>query len=425
MATEIFKKDLETLEKMIESTKSLQGKIKGINSPMKDFEKATQKIATHTDKTTKSFAKLYSIAKRIGFAGVLGGGGLSVRGIMAQKSIVEAKTLGVSSQQKGALEYAGKQGMANSDFFKSILKNIRESSVSESGFDAFALLGLDALKIRELPALDQLTTTLEAMKNFKGDPIILKNALSEIAGIDYATLKTLDMDKFKKDFKEGLGYYDNSNEKLKVIGESFNRVTANIQLLADKAMTSLAPAFSKVIDNITKGVNAIAQSPSFQKMLDNISKWLENLTAGFDEKVTSAISSIPEILRDMQVVFFRMLSALAEASTWILTGESDTKARKFAENLTKKADLLELDKYKDSLKTTNSPQEFVDSLMGARGIEKKYNLQNSNTDKDIQKNFVRLEPQINLVINNDPTQAQMQKNFTTSLMLGGSNGGNR
>lgn len=425
MATEIFKKDLETLQKLVDNAKDLQKQIKGVNKPMKDFEKTSQKVVTYAEKTTKTFDKLYGIIKRIGLTGLLSGGALTLRGVMAQKSSVEAKTLGITSQQKGALEYAGKQGMASADFFKSVLKTIREASVSESGFDAFALLGLDAFRIRELPALEQLTTTLEALKKFQGDPIILKNALSELTGLDFSTFKTLDLDKFKKDFKEGLGYYDNSNEKLKAVGESFNRVTANVQLLADKVMSALAPAFSRVLDNITKGLNAVAQNPAFQKMMDNLSKWLVSLSQGFDEKITSAINSIPELLRDMQVVFLRILSALAEASTWLLVGESDKRARQFAESATKKADLLELERYKQSLKTTSSPEEFVDSLMGARSIEKKYNLQSSNLDKDIQKNFMKLEPQINVVINNDPTQAQMQKNFTTSIMLGGSNGGDR
>lgn len=428
MATEIFKKDLESLQKLVDNAKILQKQIKGINKPMKDFEKTSQKVVNFAEKTTKAFDKLYGIIKRIGLTGLLSGGGLALRGAMAQKSSVEAKTLGITSQQKGALEYAGKQTMANEGFFKSILSSIKEATQSQSAYDVFGLIGLDKNVVKSKNSLEQLNMVLNAISSSSKQLESvdkLKEVLGELTGLSVSEFKALDLDKFQKTYKEGLGYFDNSNEKLKVIGESFNRVTANIQLLADKVMSALAPAFSRVLDNITKGLNAVAQNPAFQKMMDSLSKWLESLSKGFDEKITSAINSIPEILRDMQVVFLRLLSALAEASTWLLTGESDTRARKFAESATKKADLLELERYKESLKTTASPEEFIDSLMEARNIEKKYNLQSSNLDKDVQKNFLRLEPQINLVINNDPTQAQMQKNFTTSIMLGGSNGGDR
>ena len=58
MATEIFKKDLETLQKLVDDAKILQKQIKGINKPMKDFEKTSQKVVTFAEKTTKTFDKL-------------------------------------------------------------------------------------------------------------------------------------------------------------------------------------------------------------------------------------------------------------------------------------------------------------------------------------------------------------------------------
>lgn len=407
---------------------------KSLNKPMSNFEKTTKSVQRSTQILTKSFEKLFSVVKNIGFASLgtslLTGGALGIRGAQAQKSSVEARTLGVTTQERGALEYAGKQTMADSGFFKDILKNIREASVSEGGFDAFALLGLDALQIRKMPALDALNLVLESAKNFKGDPTILSNALNEIAGVDYQTFKALDVEKFKKFFQEGLTYTDNSAEKLKGVGEAVNRVTQNLQLMMDKVLSSMAPAFEKVLNNITKGLNAIAQNPTFKKMLDDISNWLLNMTKGFDDKVMDLIQSIPQVLRDMQIVFLNILSGLAEASTWILTGEADTKARKFAEATQKKADLLEAEKYRKQALEAKTMKEFDTAWEEGRSLEKKYGIDKEGSSffgQDIQAKIkdLSLQPQINITIQNDPTQAQMQKNFTQSIALGGSNGRGR
>ena len=435
MATEIFKKSLNDLDKIAKHLDSMGKKIdKGLNKPMSNFEKTTKSIEKNSQVLIKSFEKLFSVVKNIGFAslgtGLLSGGALGVRGIQAQKSSVEAKVLGLDTQSKGALEYAGKQTMSDSSFFKDILKNIREASVSDSGFDAFALLGLDALKIRKMPALDALNLVLDSAKSFKGDPTILSNALGELAGIDYQTFQSLDVDKFRKFFEEGLQYTDNSAEKLKGVGESVNRVTQNLQLMADKVLSSLSPAFEKVLNNVSQGLNSIAQNPAFKKMLDNLSEWMQNISKGLDAKVMEIIQSIPEVLRDMQIVFLNILAGLAEASTWILTGEADKKATKFAQVTQKKADLLEAEKYRDQALKAKDEKEFALAWSEGRDLEKKYSIGKESSSffgKDMQDKLkeVNLQPQINITIQNDPTQAQMQKNFTQSISLGGSNGGNR
>ena len=250
---------------------------------------------------------------------------------MAQKSSVEAKTLGITSQEKGALEYAGKQTMANEGFFKSILSSIKEATQSQSAYDVFGLIGLDKNVVKSKNSLEQLNMVLNAISSSSKQLESvdkLKEVLGELTGLSVSEFKALDLDKFQKTYKEGLGYFDNSNEKLKVIGESFNRVTANIQLLADKVMSALAPAFSRVLDNVTKGLNAVAQNPAFQKMMDSLSKWLESLSKGFEDKIESIINLLPDIIRATQIPFYRIKASLSDLSTWWLTGEGDTKALK-------------------------------------------------------------------------------------------------
>lgn len=436
LAKKIFEEELKELDNIAKKLISINTKLEnGLNKPMTKFEKATKAVNRSALTLEKTFSKIFSIVKNIGFASLgataLSGGVLGVRGAYAQKSSIEAKTLGLDAQQKGALEYAGKQTMADSSFFKDILKSIRNASVNQESFDSFAMLGLDPLKMRKAPALEVLNDVLRSAKNFKGDMSLLGKALGELAGIDYNSFKAIDLDKFAKFYKEGLNYNDKSIDKLKNVGEAVNRVTANLQLLADKVLASLSPAFSKVLNNLTKGMNAIANNPAFKSMLDDFSKFLMSATGGFDEKVLEVIKSIPETLRNMQIVFLNILSALAEASTWILTGEADRKARKFAEATQKKADLLEIAKYKEDALRATTKDDFLNNIAQAGLLEKKHGILDTSesiTQKnkgELKAKLESFQPQINITIQNDPTQAQMQKNFTQSITLGGLSVGNR
>lgn len=433
MATEIFKRDLATLEKISEHLKNLGKTIKsGVDKPMRDFEKTTSRISKATDRITNSFDKLFGVVKRIGLASMLTGGALALRGAMAQKQSVESKVLGVSNKQKGALEYAGKQTMGDSDFFKDILSTIKKASVSQEGYDLFANIGLRAQDIRAMKPLEALKTTLDALSKYdkSGKEDLFEDLLGGLTGLSQFQFEAIDFKKFNESFKEGLGYYDESNEKLKGVGESLNRVTANFQLLIDKTLSSLAPSFEKVLNNISRGMNAIAQNPAFQDMLKKMEDWLLDMSKGFDSKISEMIKSIPDILRDMQIVFLNIVSSLANLSTWWQTGEDDEKARKFAESMKRKADLLERDRYKDRALESTTREEFVRNLGEAGMIEKKLGItgKESIAEKNAQEIWAKnqsFQPQITINIQNDPTQAQMQKNFTTSISMGGNNGGVR
>lgn len=436
MAKKIFEQELKELDKIAKKLISVQDTLEnGLNKPMSKFDKATKAVVRSSLTLQKTFSKIYSIVKNIGFAslgaGLLSGGVLGVRGAYAQKSSVEAKTLGLDAQQKGALEYAGKQTMADSSFFKNILKSIRDASVNQESFDSFAMLGLDPLKMRKAPALEVLNEVLSSAKNFKGDMSLLGKALNELTGIDYNSFQAIDLKKFAQFYKEGLSYSDKSIDKLKSVGEAVNRVSANLQLMVDKVLASLSPAFSNVLNNISKGANAIAQNPAFKNMLNDFSKFLESASNGFDDKVMELIKSIPNTLRDMQIVFYNILSALANASTWILTGDADTRARNFAEATQKKADLLEIAKYKQEALQSQNKEDFLNNLAQAGMLEKKHGLfdtKDSITEKnkgELRAKLESFQPQINITIQNDPTQAQMQKNFTQSITLGGLSVGNR
>lgn len=429
MATEIFKRDLATLEKISEHLKNLGKTIKsGVDKPMRDFEKTTSRISKATDRITKSFDKLFGVVKRIGLASMLTGGALALRGAMAQKQSVEAKTLGVSNTQKGALEYAGKQTMADEDFFTNMIRSIKSASTSSSQYDAFGMLGLNKDVIRDMKdPIEALQKVVEALREKRQtlNKDRFTEAMSSVTGLSLEQFDAIDFDKFNKFFKEGLGYYDESNEKLKGVGESLNRVTANLQLFIDKTLASLASSFERVLNNISKGLNAIAKNPAFQDMLKKMEDWLLDISKGFDSKVSEMIKSIPDILSDMQMVFYRIVSSLANLSTWWQTGEDDERARKLAESYSRKADILELEKHKKSALSATTDKGFTDAWNAGREIEEKLGISKKDsafyTDKMYQK--AGQMATINITVTNDPTQAKTQTTYVESLSVGGSNGG--
>lgn len=387
-----------------------------LNPPIKKFEKTLKSALTPLRAMASIFDKIYSIVKGLGLGSLFGLGGIGVRGIMALKASAESKRLGVQVQEKGALEYAGSQAGLGKDFFKGVLENIRQTALTPEGLDLFGGIGLDALQISKMPALEALQATIQALQStsLKTDAQTFESLLQGITGMGTYQFKAIDFSKFKSDFEEGLKYTDNSAEKIKTIGEGVNRLTANFQLLSDKILASLSPVISKVFTNIGVGLNAIATNKSFQELMEKIGNWATNISSKFDETLLKVVQDIPQILRDFQIALLSITSTLINIAETFVFGKADDQLKRtryridaYKEELEKR-DAIE-QKAKESLKQSNASTPQANGSTQANG------------NKDVANvNSTPINIQVN--IQNDPLQAQTQKNFTQSISFGGSNG---
>lgn len=413
---EIFKVKLENLKAMLGKVQAMGKATVKLNPPIKKFEKTLKSALTPLRAMASIFDKIYSIVKGLGLGSLFGLGGIGVRGIMALKASAESKRLGVQVQEKGALEYAGSQAGLGKDFFKGVLENIRQTSLTAEGLDLFGGIGLDALQISKMPALEALQATIQALQStsLKTDAQTFERLLQGITGMGTYQFKAIDFSKFKSDFEEGLKYTDNSAEKIKTIGEGVNRLTANFQLLSDKILASLSPVISKVFTNIGVGLNAIATNKSFQELMEKIGNWATNISSKFDETLLKVVQDIPQLLRDFQIALLSITSTLINIAETFVFGKADDQLKRTR---------YRIDAYKEELEKRDAiEQKAKESLKQANPSTPQANgSSQALVSKDVANvNSTPINIQVN--IQNDPLQAQTQKNFTQSISFGGSNG---
>lgn len=417
---EVFKKQLDNLTKISKNLDKMGKTIKNdIDKPMKSFEKSINRIQVASLAVQKTFDKLFGIVKGITLTGLGLGALVGFKGLQAKKDVVESKQLGITAQEKGALEYAGKQGFADSGFFKDMLQSIKNASIDIEKSGDFAKLGLDFQKVRKMPAIEALQEVIERAQKLKLDPSIINETIQSLAGISYQTLQNIDLDKFKRDLAEGMQYNDNSADKISKIGEGVNRLTANLSLLFDKTLASMAPTISKIFDNIAKGLNAIAQNKEFQAMLDRLGDWLSGLSSNFDTKVMDIINSIPNVIRSIEKAFLNITGFLLK-TYGVVTFNKET--RQEAQRYFDRADRLQLENLKSNIANAKTQTE----LNEATGDYLKYSKEKGFDDDVsslVSERALKLEVPIQVNVQNDPTNALQQKTFNQSVSMGGDNYG--
>lgn len=414
---EIFKVNLTNINEMLKKVQKLGKEVTKINTPLKKFEKTMHASLRVAQTMSRVFDKIYSVVKGLGIGSILGFGGIGLRGLMALKTSAESKRLGLQTQEKGALEFAGSQAGLGKDFFKNLLENIRKTSLTDEGLDLFGSIGLDSLQISKMPALEALQSTIQALQatSIKTDANTFERLLQGIAGIDTFQFKAIDFKKFNADFQEGLKYHDNSAEKIKGIGEGVNRLTANFQLLGDKILASLSPAIEKIFNNISKGLNAIATNKAFQQLLDKIGDWATRLTSKFDDTIIGVVQNIPQILRDLQIALLSITGTLINVAEAFVFGDADTRL---------KSTRSKIEAYRNELeKRGEIEQKAKESQYKAIQLKP---VAVTPTGLRTSPNGGKAEPaivNIQVDVKNDPLNQRTQQNFVQNVGFGGSNGG--
>ena len=347
---EIFKKPLEHLTKISALLKDNQKNMKSLTPEAKKFETALGGVIQKL-KSMESVAKgvgrvmrsIFDMVKSITLASMVSGTLLGIRGKLAQKSVAEANDLGLSSKNKSALEYAGEQAGRGGDFFKDILKEIRASLLSHEDAGKFATLGIDANALRNKDSMEQLRAVLEAGQKYRGDFRVLEEALQGIAGISQNTLKNIDLTQFSKDFQEGLSTFGGYDATLQSMGVGFNRVLANLKNIIDQISASLAPSVEQIFNNIAKGIQALSKDGTFNSMLEKLGQTFASMSEGFGEAIKSFVSDLPEILKQMQVVFYKIIEGLSYTMGIFTFGKTSKSAYATSESFEKKGDYARMD----------------------------------------------------------------------------------
>lgn len=428
---QVFVKSLANLTKMqtkaIELDKTLE---KGSKTTKDKLNKSLDQFNRSAKTTLDTFKKIFSVIKSISFASMGVGALLGARGVIAQKQVAEAKTLGVTSQQRGALEFAGRASGFGGDFFKDILSSIRNSIVTEEGASSLAGLGIGINQARNMKPLELLETVLEKAKASNMPMQVLSGFISEITGLDWNTFQALDLGKFKKDFEEGMSYSNNSADSLKSIGEGLNRVMTSFTAFIDKTLEPLAPLMDKIFTNFAKGIQAIGNSPEFNKMLKGFGEWIGGISQNFDKSFTEALKEIPAMLGTMKEVFFGLISGLSQLISYIpfIGDETTNKLRRISDDFAKKAELSSIENEKRALmqdmpKLQNRQDiekyafDYIDKI-GAK-IYKSDTLSKEEKEAQMDKLATEIQNKVRLEINinNGDESKQLIKNINLTPTL--------
>lgn len=419
---EVFKAQLENLDKIAKNLKKQVATQKQVTKEAKNFDKVLANIKKTTDVLFRTFNRLFSLLKTLSFSSVLSGSLLALKGVWGQKETIKSQRLGLKTQELAALKYAGGETMAERGFFVDILKSLKESLYTPEKDSQWAMLGINAREAQSLDSLELLKKFLSEAKGREGGDVgqnlILSEAISSLAGIDLGTLKTIDFDKFSKAYEKGLGLTDNSANKLAKIGESVNTLMTSLDTLVNKSLASISPAIGKVLDALSAGIAKLAKNEAFTELLEKISNWALGLAEGFDEKLMSAIKDIPSIVRGIQLVFFKILDGLASAAKVFTLGLNDS-VNEFKVWASKGVKEIEArNKFEEVQNATNIPQlrQKIRDYAETKGGD----ITASEKQKFAEK-YAELKqmPPINITIQNDPSQGIVQKNLTDALNFGG------
>lgn len=394
---EIFVKSLGNLTKMVAQSKELNKQMdRAEKTAQIKLEKSFERLKKLIEGIKKIFSSIFNIFKNItlGAMGTLAGFGL--RGVVAQKQVAESRVLGVSSQERGALQFAGRASGFGEDFFKDILGSIKNAIVTEEGAGALSSLGIDINKARSMPSIELLNQVLERAKSSQVPVQVLSGFINQLTGLDWNTFKALDLSKFKTDFQEGMELSSNSADKLKGIGESLNKLTTGFSNLMDKTLAQFAPMIESIFGNISNGLKKIGESKVFNDMLKDIGDWAMSVSKGFDKSFENTLKEIPSIFDSLKITFYDLISGLSYLISYIpfIGDEATQKLRGISASFDKKSDLATIESEKKkalgAMPTISNKEDLAsanraywDRIMPT--ITKSESLSKEEKDKAIEK----------------------------------------
>lgn len=363
---EVFKKQLANLDKILANIRAQQKQQATLNTQMQKFDASIQKARRSAEALLDTFRRVFSVIKSIGFASLLTGAGLGVKGVMAQKEVAKATSLDLNTQQLKALKFAGGQSqVANRDFLVNLATSLKESLYTTDKAQYWASLGLDTEQMKQMDTIDLLKTFLGSVKEREGGDVgqnkNLQDILQGLSDINLGDLKNINTEEIWSNYQRGLELTDRSAEKLQDIGKGVNTIITTFDTLTDKVLSSLAPAFKTLLDSISSGVAKLYKSEDFQKLLDKISDFMSGLSGDASDYISNLTKSIPDLLRDIKITFLSILSSLGSVAKIFTAGMSDS-VNDFVKKMDKQLFEAQDAKYRDlvsRIDKTTSAKEYA------------------------------------------------------------------
>lgn len=455
MEVDIFKVQLKNLDKLLAGMKTQSKQQTKLNLQMDKFNQGINQAKKSADRLLDTFRQVFSVIKSIGFASLMTGGVMGVKGVLAQKEYAKAKTLDLSTHQLKALKYAGGQSQtANRDFLVDLASSLKASLYTNDKAQNWASLGYDVEMLRQLDTIDLLKTFMSSVSERglgdAGQNKNLQDILEGLSDISLGDLKNINPEEIWANYEKGLKLTDSSGDKLISVGKSVNTLITTFDTFVTKIQASLAPAFSDLLDSISNGLAKLYNSKEFKEFLQKVSKVMKNLSGSASDYISKLTKSIPDLFRDMKIVFLQIISALGSVAQVFTIGMNDSVNR-----MVKKADKAlwqaEDEKYRDLHKRMNEAknvkdylaiqQELMDFTENGDRLTKEnkkrlyedilrrneeFNKQLDSKNQSKGGNTQQVVQPINITVHNDPDSITQTHTLTNSINVGGwGNGGNQ
>lgn len=446
MEVDIFKKQLNNLSKLLEGMKTQQKQQNQLNNQMDKFNKSILRAQASANKLLETFRSVFSVVKSIGFSSLMIGGAMGVKGVLAQKEYAKAQTLDLTTHQLKALKYAGGQSQtANRDFLVDLASTLKNSLYTTDKAQNWASLGYDTEMLKQLDTIDLLKTFISTVSERglgdSGQNKNLQDILEGLSNISLGDLKNINPEEIWKNYERGLQLTDNSGEKIKEIGKGVNTLITTFETFTDKIQASLAPAFKELLDSVSNGLAKLYNSKEFGAWLDKLSEVMSGMSANAVDYISNLTKSIPDLLRDMKIIFLQIMSGLATTAQVLTVGLNDNVNR-FSKSIDKQLFQAEDAKYRDlhkRLNETKSQKEFKDiygelmdfteggdrltrenrEKLRSDYLRRSEEFKNQTQQEKPSNGVSQITQPLNITINNDPESITQTHTLTNSINLGG------
>lgn len=446
MEVDIFKKQLNNLGKLLDGMKNQSKQQNQLNNQMDKFNKSILTAQASANKLLETFRSVFSVVKSIGFSSLMIGGAMGVKGVLAQKEYAKAQTLDLTTHQLKALKYAGGQSQtANRDFLVDLASTLKNSLYTTDKAQNWASLGYDTEMLKQLDTIDLLKTFISTVSERglgdSGQNKNLQDILEGLSNISLGDLKNINPEEIWKNYEKGLQITDNSGEKIKEIGKGVNTLITTFETFTDKIQASLAPAFKELLDSVSNGLAKLYNSKEFGAWLEKLSEVMGGMSANAVDYIASLTKSIPDLLRDMKIIFLQIMSGLATTAQVFTVGLNDSVNR-FAKNIDKQLFQAEDTKYRDlhkRLNETKSQKEFRDiygelmdfteggdrltrenrEKLQSDYLRRSEEFKNQAQKEASSKGELTITQPLQITINNDPESITQTHNLTNGINVGG------
>lgn len=444
MDVDVFKKQLENLNKVLDGLKKQEKQQRVLTAQMQKFNQGINTARTSAERLLATFRGIFSVVKSIGFSSMMFGSVMGVKGVLAQKEYAKAKTLDLSTHELKALKYAGGQSQtADRDFLVNLASTLKNSLYTTDKAHNWASLGFDTETLKSLNTIDLLKTFISSV-NARGLGDVgqnknLQDILEGLSDISLGDLKNINPEEIWSNYERGLKITDGSGEKIKEIGKGVNTLITAIETFTDKIQATLAPAFKTLLDSISNGLAKLYNSKEFGDWLNKLSSVMDSMSGSAVDYISNLTRSIPDLLRDMKIIFLQIMSGLG-ATAQVFTIGLNSNVNRFAKNIDKQLAQAQEDKFQDlkqrlrGANTKKDLQNAYDSLMdftdGGETLSKanfeslkmdflkrSEELKNQ-TQKQASQEHQVTQP-INITIHNDPELITQTHTLTNSINLGG------